>query len=90
MNIVKYALEQVDNEAFPVDRKINAFEINEIRRIAEEKAKGMPGSTESNIAFTLIGEAFKYGFWQGWKHCEAERPEYEDIEDENDILISKD
>ena len=62
MNIVEYALEQVDNEAFPVDRKINAFEINEIRRIAEEKAKGMPGSTESNIAFTLIGEAFKYGF----------------------------
>ena len=42
MNIVEYALEQVDNEDFLVDRKINVFEINEIRRIAEEKAKDMP------------------------------------------------
>ena len=82
MNMVEYALEQVDNEAFPVDRKINAFEINELRRIAEEKAKGMPGSTESNIAFALIGEAFKYGFWQGWKHCKAELPDLDDLYDE--------
>lgn len=83
MNIVEYALEQVDNEAFPVDRKINAFEINEIRRIAEEKAKGMPGSTEGNIAFALIGEAFKYGFWHGWKHCEVERPDIEDFDSDD-------
>lgn len=82
MNIVEYALEQVDNEAFPVDRKINAFEINELRRIAEEKAKGMPGSTEGNISFALIVEAFKYGFWQGWKHCKAELPDFDDLYDE--------
>ena len=82
MNVVKYALEQIDDRALPVSRDLNAFEINELREIAEKRAKSLPGNVEENIAFELIKEAFGFGFWQGWKHCEAERPSYEDIDDE--------
>ena len=80
MNIVEYALEQIKSDARPVNRQINGYEINVLREIAEKKAGTMPGGIDGNLVFEAIGIAFDFGYWQGWKHCEVERPDIEDFD----------
>ena len=80
MNTVEYALEQIKSGALPVDRNMSAYEITVLREIAEKKAKTMPGGVNENLVFAALGVAFDFGFWQGWKHCEVERPDIEDFD----------
>lgn len=84
MNIVEYALEQVKDGVLPVSRPINCHELTVIHEIAKEAAKNMPGGIEENIVYDAIGAAYNYGFWQGWKHCEAERPDLDEISFDED------
>ena len=79
MNKVKWALQIMDDE-LPVQRNLNCFEVNEIHETAKKKAKTLPGGLEGNLVILAIEAAYKYGFWQGWKHCEVERPEFDDEE----------
>ena len=80
MNIVEYALDQIRDETLPVKRNINCYEINVIRETAKKLAEKMPGGLEDNLVIMAIGAAYDYGFWQGWNHCEAERPELYDFD----------
>lgn len=85
MNKVKWALQIMDDE-LPVQRNLNSFEVNEIYETAKKKAKTLPGGFEGNLVILAIEAAYNYGFWQGWKHCEVERPEFEDsdVDEETD------
>ena len=89
MNIVEYALEQIKDGALPVTRHINCHELAVIHEIAKEAAKKMPGGVDGNIVFDAIGAAYDYGFYQGWRHCEAERPEIEAFEVDEDPADSE-
>ena len=90
MNIVEYALEQVKDGALPVERNINCYEMSVLKKISEEVAQKMPGGLEGNLIFQAIGYAYNYGFWQGWKHCEVERPEIDEIAVDEDPDGSQD
>ena len=82
MNIVEYALEQIKDEVLPVDRKPGVEELLIIREIAEKNAQTMPGGLDGNLIFEIVGLAYDFGYWQGWKHCEVERPGFEDFTDD--------
>lgn len=82
MNIVEYALEQIKDGVLPVDRKPGVEELLIIREIAEKNAQVMPGGLDGNLIFEIIGLAYDFGYWQGWKHCEVERPEIADPADD--------
>ena len=84
MNIVEYALEQIKDEVLPVNRELVVDELLIIREIAEKKAQTMPGGINGNLIFAVVGIAYNYGYWQGWKHCEVERPDLNDIMSGND------
>lgn len=71
MNNVEKALVAINDE-LPVKRDILTDEYLAIRDIAKEKAAARPGGVSENILFDAIWTAFDYGFWKGWKHCEAE------------------
>lgn len=83
MNKVKWALQIMDDE-LPVKRELNSFEVNEIYETAKKKAETLPGGLEGNLVILAIEAAYNYGFWQGWKHCEVERPEFEDFDVDED------
>lgn len=82
MNIVEYALEQIKDGVLPVDRKPGVEELLIIREIAEKNAQTMPGGLDGNLIFEIVGLAYDFGYWQGWKHCEVERPGFEDFTDD--------
>lgn len=84
MNIVEHALEQVKDGVLPVTRHLNCYELSVLREIAEKTAASMPGGLDGNLVFEAIGKAYAYGFWQGWKHCEVERPEFEEFDADED------
>lgn len=84
MNIVEYALEQVKDGALPVTRQLNCYELRVLREIAEKTAASMPGGLDGNLVFEAICKAYDYGFYQGWRHCEAERPEIEAFDADED------
>lgn len=85
MNIVEYALDQIRDKALPVERDINCYEINVIKKTAKELAEKMPGGLEGNLLIMAIGAAYKYGFWQGWNHCKVDRPELYDLDVDEDL-----
>ena len=78
MNIVEYALEQIKDGVLPVDRKPGVEELLIIREIAEKNAQTMPGGLDGNLIFEIVGLAYDFGYWQGWKHCEVEHPVFVD------------
>lgn len=84
MNMINYALEQIKDEVLPVNRTLGCYEMTVIREIAEKSARSMPGGLNGNLIFEVIGIAYNYGYWQGWKHCEVERPDLNDIMSGND------
>lgn len=84
MNTIEYALEQIKDEMLPVNRTLGCYEMTVIREIAEKSARSMPGGLNGNLIFEVIGIAYNYGYWQGWKHCEVERPDLNDIMSGND------
>lgn len=84
MNTIEYALEQIKDEVLPVNRTLGCYEMTVIREIAEKSARSMPGGLNGNLIFEVIGIAYNYGYWQGWKHCEVERPDLNDIMSGND------
>lgn len=78
MNIVEYALEEIKDGVLPVNRSMACYEMTTIREIAEKNAQAMPGGLDGNLIFEIIGLAYDFGYWQGWRHCEVERPEIAD------------
>ncbi len=84
MNLIEYATEQIKYEVLPVNRILCCHEMTTIREMAEKIAQTMPGGLEGNLIFEVIGIAYNYGYWQGWKHCEVERPDLNDIMSGND------
>ena len=84
MNTIEYALEQIKDEVLPVNRTLGCYEMTVIREIAEKSARSMPGGLNGNLIFEVIAIAYNYGYWQGWKHCEVERPDLNDIMPGND------
>lgn len=62
---------EVKDGILPCTRDITADEMTEIKALAEKE--------ESCKLFHAITAAYYYGFWNGWKHCEAERVDYDRV-----------
>ena len=83
MNLIEYATEQIKDKVLPVNRIINCYEMTTIREMAEKSAQAMPGGLDGNLIFEIIGIAYNYGYWQGWMHCEVEKPDLDDVDPED-------
>lgn len=88
MNIVEYALFAIKEEIIPVNRAMSCYEVSSIREFAAKAAAKMPGGVNGNLIFEAISIAYRFGFWMGWKHCEAESLEIDfDVDQADEDLI---
>ena len=88
MNIVEYALFAIKEEIIPVNRAMSCYEMSSIREFAAKAAAKRPGGVNGNLIFEAISIAYRFGFWMGWKHCEAESMEFDfDVDQAAEDLI---
>lgn len=80
MNLIEYAIGQINDEVLPVNRILDCYEMTTIREMAEKSAQNMPGGIKGNLIFEVVVIAYSYGYWQGWRHCEVERPDLDDVD----------
>lgn len=80
MNLIEYAIGQINDEVLAVNRILDCYEMTTIREMAEKSAQTMPGGIKGNLIFEVIAIAYNYGYWQGWRHCEVERPDLDDVD----------
>lgn len=90
MNIVEYALLSIKEDIIPVNRPMSAYELSSIREIAAKAAAKMPGGVNGNLIFEAVSIAYRFGFWAGWKHCEAESLEIDFDVDQADEDLTTD
>ena len=90
MNIVEYALFAIKEEIIPVNRAMSCYEMSSIREIAAKAAAKRPGGMNGNLIFEAISIAYRFGFWMGWKHCEAESLEFDFDADQTDEDLTAD
>ena len=90
MNIVEYALFAIKEEIIPVNRAMSCYEMSMIREIAAKSAAKMPGGKSGNLIFEAIGAAYRFGYYMGWQHCEAEHPELDFDADQADEDLTAD
>lgn len=69
MKQVAEAIERVTAGTLPVIRELGSDEAFEIMRLSS-KTEG-PEKPEVDV-FKAICNAYKFGYWMGWNHCEIE------------------
>lgn len=81
MNRIENIVGLIKDDALPARRELYVNEVLQIRELAMEPAEKNNGKeSESRVSILeAIDIAYNYGFWMGWKYCEAE----------NDILPGK-
>lgn len=74
MNRIENIIGLIKDDALPARRSLYVQEVLKIREMAmkpAEKDKGKEAELRESI-LEAIDIAYNYGFWMGWKYCEAE------------------
>ena len=77
MENVEAAIIEVNDDVLPVTRGLTLSEFQKIKEMSQETA----GKDGADLLINAINNAYKYGFWLGWRHCEVEMPLCDTAED---------
>ena len=74
MNRIENIVGLVKDDALPARRAIYVDEVLQIRELAMKPAETNKGKEIElrEAILAAIDIAYNYGFWMGWKYCEAE------------------
>ena len=75
MGNVIAAIIEINDEVLPVTRGLMFGEFQEIRDLSKQQCKAAGDHNNADLLINAICNAYKFGFWLGWRHCEIEMPD---------------
>lgn len=72
MKKIEEIIELMKDDVLPAKRILYAREVYKIKELAMKPDEDGKAVDPSEVILNAIEKAFNYGFWMGWKYCEAE------------------
>lgn len=72
MKKIEEIIELMKDDVLPAKRALYVREVYKIKELAMKPGEDSKAVDSGDVILIAIEKAFNYGFWMGWKYCEAE------------------